>query len=55
MELVTVEMRFYQQGILRAAVLGLLISLGVQVELGDEVLDGIFVLDGQQAGIEDLS
>ena len=48
-------MNFGNFGSLRAPILGLLVSLGIDVELGQEGLDIAFVLDEQKDVLEVLS
>ena len=50
-----VGMQFGRCGSLYAPVLGLLVSLGIYVELRREGLDMILFLDGQKAILEVLS
>ena len=54
-ELVALGMNFGNFGSLRAPILGLLVSLGIDVELGQEGLDIAFVLDEQKDVLEVLS
>ena len=53
-ELVALGMHFENFGSLRAPVPGLLVSMGIYVELGQEGLGITLVLDGQKASLEVL-
>ena len=48
-------MHFDNCGSLCAPVPGLLVSLGIYVELGQEVLDITLVIDGHKASLEVIS
>ena len=54
-ELVALALHFDSCGIIYAPVLVLLVSLGIDVELGQEGLDIALVLDGQKSSREVLS
>ena len=54
-ELVDLEMHFDNGGSLRSPVPDLLVSMGIDVELGQEGLDITLVLDVQKSSIEVLS
>ena len=54
-ELLALGMHFDNCGSLRAPVLGLLIYLGIDVELGQRGLDKILVRDGHKSSLEVLS
>ena len=54
-ELVALGMKFDNCGSLSATVPGLLVSLGMYIELGQEGLDITLVLDGNNTSLEVLN